>query len=327
MINLNTSLQYWFHIELNIFAHHFTRLTMKAFDITILTDHRYLEDSYSDEYAQNVLDEDNLLKKALERLGYSVHRTNWDDAEFDWSTTDYIFFRTTWDYFDRYEEFAIWLEDVCTKTKLINPKELIYWSLDKHYLNDLEQAGVRIPNTIFVEPKDTRSLSEIVSTLNWKEFILKPAISGAARHTYRFTKGNSTEHDAVFTELIANEAMLIQEFQENILTKGEVAFMVFGGKFSHAVLKKAKAGDFRVQDDFGGTIEIYEPNKAEIAFVEKAFTACNPLPIYARIDVIWDNNNELCIGEIELIEPELWFRLDEESADRCAIATQKYLNQ
>ena len=300
---------------------------MKRFDLTILTDHRYLEEQYADVYAQNVLDEDNLLKKALERLGYSVHRTNWDDANFDWTSTDYIFFRTTWDYFDRYEEFAPWLEDVCTKTKLINPKELIYWSLDKHYLNDLDQAGVRIPNTVFIEANDSRSLADVIESLDWKEFILKPAISGAARHTYRFTKEEASKHEAIFSELIAKESMLIQEFQTQILTKGEVAFMVFGGKFSHAVLKKAKAGDFRVQDDFGGTIEIYHPNKEEIAFVEKAFAACNPVPVYARIDVIWDNDDNLCIGEIELIEPELWFRLDEQSADRCALATQSYLNQ
>ena len=300
---------------------------MKAFDITILTDHRYLADDYSDTYSQNVVDEDQLLKKALEHQGFKVHRTNWDDVNFDWSSTDYIFFRSTWDYFDRYDEFAIWLENVCTKTKLINPKELIYWSLDKHYLMDLDLAGVRIPNTVFIEPQEKRSLAEIIETLDWQEFILKPAISGAARHTYRFTAETVTEHEAVFSELINKESMLIQEFQHNILTKGEVAFMVFGGKFSHAVLKKAKAGDFRVQDDFGGTISLYHPNETEIAFVEKAFAACNPLPIYARIDVIWDNQDELCIGEIELIEPEMWFRLDEQSADRCALATKEYLNQ
>ncbi|MFK7783685.1 MAG: RimK family alpha-L-glutamate ligase [Crocinitomicaceae bacterium] len=299
---------------------------MTHFDITILTDHRYLATHYENEYSQNVFDEDNLLKEALERLGYNVHRTNWDDKQFDWSTTNYIFFRTTWDYFDRYEEFAPWLEEVCTKTKLINPKDLIYWSLDKHYLRDLDQAGVHIPNTLFIEKGDSRSLSEIIESIHWQEFILKPAISGAARHTYRFTKDESAKHEAIFSELIASESMLIQEFQTQILTKGEVAFMVFGGKFSHAVLKKAKAGDFRVQDDFGGTIEIYHPNEKEIAFVEKAFAACNPTPIYARIDVIWDNDDQLCIGEIELIEPELWFRLDEQSADRCAIATQRYIN-
>lgn len=299
---------------------------MKAFDITILTEHRYLADHYEDEYAQNVIDEDRLLKEALEQLGYVVHRANWDDEHFDWTSTNYIFFRTTWDYFDRYGEFAPWLEDVCTKTKLINPKELIYWSLDKHYLQDLDRSGIKIPNTIFIEPGDQRLLNEVIATLDWKEFILKPAISGAARHTYRFTKDKAVDHEAVFSDLISNESMLIQEFQKNILTKGEVAFMVFGGKFSHAVLKTAKEGDFRVQDDFGGTIEIYQPNQMEIAFVEKAFAACNPLPIYARIDVIWDNDDELCIGEIELIEPELWFRLDEQSADRCALATKEYID-
>ena len=45
---------------------------------------------------------------------------------------------------------------------------------------------------------------------------------------------------------------MLQEYQNKITTKGEVAFMIFGGKYSHAVLKKAKPGDFRVQDDFGG---------------------------------------------------------------------------
>ena len=298
---------------------------MKAFDITILTEYRYLENSSADAYSQNVIDEDYLLKEALERLGYSVHRTNWDDKNFDWTTTEYIFFRTTWDYFDRYEEFAPWLENVCSKTKLINPKELIYWSLDKHYLQDLDQSGVRIPTTVFIEPGDARTLTEVIAPLDCKEFILKPAISGAARHTYRFTKEDAADNQAIFSELIAKESMLIQEFQTKILTKGEVAFMVFGGKFSHAVLKKAKDGDFRVQDDFGGTIETYHPNETEIAFVEKAFGACNPLPVYARIDVIWDNDDELCIGEIELIEPELWFRMNAKSADRCAIATHDYI--
>lgn len=299
---------------------------MNTFDITILTDARYIQDDQTNDYSSNVFREDRLLKEALERLGYSVHRTNWDDDNFDWTSTEYIFFRTTWDYFDRYDEFSVWLEDVCTKTKLINPKELIYWSLDKHYLQDLDQAGIRIPETIFIEPKETQTLSEIIASLNWKEFILKPAISGAGRHTYRFTKEKAADHQSIFSQLIAKESMLIQEFQANILTKGEVAFMVFGGKFSHAVLKTAKKGDFRVQDDFGGTIQHYYPDAAEIAFVERAFAACSPLPVYARIDVIWNNENELCIGEIELIEPELWFRMDDESADRCALATQSYLN-
>lgn len=299
---------------------------MNTFDITILTDQRYLTDLQRDEYSKNAIIEDQLLKEALERLGYSVYRTNWDDKNFDWNSTDYIFFRSTWDYSHRFDEFAVWLEDVSSKTKLINPKELIYWSLDKHYLQDLAQAGIRIPKTEFIERNETQTLLEIVDALDWEEFILKPAISGAGRHTYRFAREQAIDFQAIFTELITKESLLIQEFQSNILTKGEVGFMVFGGKFSHAILKTAKEGDFRVQDDFGGSIQHYQPNEAEIAFVEKAFAACSPLPIYARVDVLWNNNDELCVGEIELIEPELWFRMNDEAADRCALATKDYLN-
>ena len=47
---------------------------------------------------------------------------------------------------------------------------------------------------------------------------------------------------------------------------------------------------------------------------------------YARIDVIWNNENELCIGEIELIEPELWFRMNENAAQACAQAVFNHIN-
>ena len=261
---------------------------MNQFDITILTDHRYVNESKGDTYAENVFLEDNLLKIALEKIGIKVYRTNWDDPSFDWSSTRYILFRTTWDYFDRFDEFSTWLEKVSKLTRLINPKELIYWNIDKHYLQDISKSRIRIPNTIFLEPGEQRSLTEISSELNWKEFILKPAISGAARHTYRYTIDEAPSLEKTFAQLIAKESMLIQEFQTNILTKGEVAYMVFGGRFSHAILKKAKQGDFRVQDDFGGTVHPYTASEGEIAFAEKVVSVCDPVPLQARVDFIWD---------------------------------------
>lgn len=298
----------------------------KLYDITVLTDQRYVNPSKIDEYTQNVLNEDNGLCTALKSEGLKVHRTNWDNPNFDWSSTEYIIFRTTWDYFDRFAEFSKWLEYVSTVTKLINPKSLIYWNIDKHYLNDLKNAGVRIPQTQFIEQGETRQLKDICSELEWAEFILKPVVSGAARHTYRFKLSDVNQHEEIFKSLIADEGMMIQEFQNKIMTKGEVAFMVFGGKYSHAVLKTAKAGDFRVQDDFGGTISNYTPNAEEIKFIEHAVSACSPVPVYARIDVIWNNQDELCIGEIELIEPELWFRMSPTAARDCALAVKNYIS-
>ena len=152
------------------------------------------------------------------------------------------------------------------------PYEIIRWNLDKHYLRDLDRQGIPVPPTIFIEP------------------------------------GNIEEHETVFRDLIKTESMLLQEFQNTVVSEGEVALLLFGGKFSHAILKKAKEGDFRVQDDFGGSVHDYAASAEVIDFAEKVVSVYDPLPVYARVDVIRDNNNEFIVSELELIEPELWFR-------------------
>lgn len=299
-------------------------MSEKQFDFTILTDHRWVNPETIDDYTANVLLEDKLLLEAIENKGFKVNRKSWDDSSFDWASTKYVIFRTTWDYFERFPEFSLWLKEAQTKTKLINPRELILWNIDKHYLGDLDKKGIPIPPTVFIEKGDTRTLAEIAATENWKKFILKPVVSGAARHTYMMETDDIKQHEQIFRELIKEEAMMLQEFQENIFEKGEISLMIFGGKYSHAVLKKAKSGDFRVQDDFGGTLHDYEPQKAEIDIAESCMRACPQLPLYARVDIMWDNNGNPVVGELEMIEPELWFRRDDKAADRLAEAIAAY---
>lgn len=290
-------------------------------DFTILTDHRYVNPVKRTDYINNVILEDSLLKEALESLGFKVHRTNWDDPTMHWENTRFVIFRTTWDYFDRFTEFELWLNDVCKKTHLINSKELIYWNIDKHYLLELETKGVNIPPTKIIHRGSSQDITAIAKANNWDKFILKPTISGAARHTYLLSAEDIPKDVMnIFEELIIKEDMMVQEYQEQITTKGEVAFMLFGGKYSHAVLKQAKSGDFRVQDDFGGTLHEYTPSTKEIEFVQHAISACPEIPLYARVDVLWDNNDNLAVGEIELIEPELWFRRSTSAAKMLANA-------
>ncbi len=166
-------------------------------DITLLTDSRYVIPKEVNWYIQNILDEDHLLRSALEKRGLRIDRTNWDNAGYNWNNTRYALFRTTWDYFDRYREFLQWLDAVTAKTKLINSIELVRWNMDKHYLRDLYNNGIAIPPTLFIEPGEGRSLSEIVNDSGWNECILKPAVSGAARHTYRLNPENLEKHEAI----------------------------------------------------------------------------------------------------------------------------------
>jgi glutathione synthase/RimK-type ligase-like ATP-grasp enzyme len=296
-------------------------------DITLLTDARYVNPSTIDWYVQNILEEDRLVTEALQKRGLSVTRTNWDNTDYDWTKTRFAVFRATWDYFDRFQEFSRWLTSVNNKTNLINPLSLVKWNMDKHYLRDLKNRGINVPPTLFIEPGEIRSLAEIVKSTGWNDCILKPAVSGAARHTYKLNAFNVKDHETIFRKLIDEESMLIQEFQHQITTKGEVALMVFGGKFSHAVLKKAKAGDFRVQDDFGGTVHEYLPSPQEIEFAEHTVSTCSPFPVYARVDLIWDNQNNLSVSELELIEPELWFRKHLPAAEAFAEAILKKIEK
>ncbi len=100
--------------------------------------------------------------------------------------------------------------------------------------------------------------------------------------------------------------------------------MLFDGKFTHAILKRAKKGDFRVQDDFGGTVHPFSPDAEQIEWAERVVTSCHPLPIYARVDAIWDNNTNLALAELELIEPELWFRYHPDATEKLADAVIKH---
>lgn len=296
---------------------------MKPIDIIIVTEDRYVNPSEVNEYNANVLLEDKLVFEALEKEGLTVQRKSWSDSSFDWSTTKFILFRSTWDYFDRYPEFSKWLSNVSTKTTLLNSEKIIKWNIDKHYLSDLQQKGIHICETHFIEKNSAITLQKLHDNLGWQKTVLKPCISGAARHTYKLDSNNIEKHEGIFQELIANEAMMLQPFQENIMTEGEYSFVVINGKYTHAVQKIAKPGDFRVQDDFGGTVHTHKATTEEITFAENAVNACIEKPMYARVDVIIDNNNKLAISEIELIEPELWFRNNHEAAKKLGQGISK----
>ncbi len=297
-----------------------------TYDIVILTDKRYLNDSKTDSYKHNVFYEDFLVQEALNKLGLKTLRLAWDDTTFDWSSTTAVLFRTTWDYFDRFGEFSIWLENISKVTTLFNSEALIRWNIDKHYLTDLKNHGVHIAETYFIEKGYSSTLKDLHKNLGWNETVLKPCISGAARHTYKLNNNNIADYESLFSELISQESFMLQPFQHHIVTEGEISMMVFNGQFTHAILKKAKAGDFRVQDDFGGTVHNYSPTTEEIIFAENTVKSCPELPIYARVDIFTDNNGKTALSELELIEPELWFRHFPEAAKVLALSIKNQLN-
>lgn len=291
-----------------------------AYDVVLLTEDRYESPAETDWYVAQILREETLLREALERRGLRVGRVSWSNPAFDWSRTKIAVFRSTWDYFVRVESFLQWLVRCETRTHLINAAPLVRWNLDKHYLLDLERAGVPIPPTRIFERSSGATLAEAFRGSGWSEAVLKPAISGAGRHTYRIGPNDVERLEGTFRELLEQEAMLLQEFRPEILQGGELSLIFIAGRFAHAARKIAKSGEFRVQDDHGGKAYPHEAAPDEIAFAAAAIEACPSAPTYARVDLLRTADARLLLMELELIEPELFFRLHPRSADMLAEA-------
>tara|TARA_B100001758_G_scaffold246924_1_gene263242 strand:- start:881 stop:1783 length:903 start_codon:yes stop_codon:yes gene_type:complete len=291
---------------------------MKKYDVVILTESRYVKPEIIDDYVQNVLTEDGLIYDELKKLGLRVTRKDWDDKHFNWEDAKLLLIRSTWDYFHRFKAFKKWIDNVNSKSILINTYDQVNWNFDKHYLKDLQQNNINIPSSIFIKKGSTITLQDCMTKNDWNCIVVKPTISGAGRHTYKVDKSNVSEVNQNFLELVKEEDFIIQEFQKNIESKGEVAVVLINGEYTHAILKLAKKGDFRVQDDFGGTVHDYEPNQDMITFAQESIKSLSPTPVYARVDIIWDNNNNMAVSELELIEPELWFRNNPSAAVKIA---------
>ena len=294
-------------------------------DITLLTCRAYYKPDNVTPYIQNILLEQELLKSAFEAQGLKVDITYWDNPTYEWQETKSVLFRTIWDYFERFDEFWEWLEQVKTKTRLINSYELIKWNIDKHYLKDLSSWGIKTVPTYFADKGCNMKLHEIAKRNQWKDLVIKPAISASAFKTYKILANEIQANEKLFNSLVQERNMLVQPYFETITQLGEASLMVFDGKFTHAILKKAQPGDFRVQDDFGGTVHNYIPTKAEINFAEKVFKTCNTKPVYGRVDIVWDNDKNFYLSELEIIEPELWIRNYPKCAERIAEAVDKIL--
>ena len=300
---------------------------MQKYNIAILTESRYENPTKSTPYIENILLEDRLLQEALERKNLSVIRIDWDKKDFDWTSVDFAIFRSTWDYMIRFDEFKTWFDATHSKTKFINPPAIIEWNMDKHYFQDLAKKGINIPSTIYAHKGDDITLMELFQQGGHEEAVIKPTVSAGGKHTYRINANNIQEYEAVFQEVIAEEDMMIQPFLTSVMKRGEVSLMVMNGQYTHSVLKIAKKGDFRVQDNWGGTVHHYEPTVEEMAFSEQVVAACEPPPIYARVDIANDNEGKVTLIEAELFEPELWFRFNEKSADVLADGVIRYMKE
>ena len=279
-------------------------------DIAIVTQASLLQLDQQDPWQCQIALEEAWLTQALREQGLTVCRLPWDDPQQDWSQVRGAVLRSTWDYSERSEEFEAWLDRAGQQTLLFNRYDLLRWNIDKHYLRDLAEQGVAIVPSVFVAKGQQIDLPALAQRFGWDEVVIKPVVSAGARGTQCIDLQQPQAAQQALDEASAREAMIVQPFLPSVLLQGELSLVVIAGEVCHAVRKTPRPGDFRVQDDHGGHVLPHIANTEEIAFAERAVAACPVLPLYARVDMLRDQQGRLRLLELELIEPELFFRFN-----------------
>lgn len=263
----------------------------------------------------NLFEPDQQLIPELAKHGITAQPAVWDDASTDWTKFDWLIFRNTWDYYEKEHQFNHWLDQIeGLQIKTLNPTAVIRQNKHKFYLRDLEQKGVRILPTVFINKTDSLNLAKLIPK-EWNKAVIKPAFSAGSYLTQVFSLEEIAVVNENYSEIAKEKELLLQEFRPEIQTLGETSLIFFNKKYAHAINKKPAAGDFRIQVQFGGIYEAIQPNSALIEQAQKIVdTFPDPL-LYARVDGIVIDN-QLHLMEIECIEPDLYFNFSEGARER-----------
>lgn len=243
------------------------------------------------------------LSAALAMADVTAAPTAWTDHVMDASgLKDFplVLGVLTWGYYERHPD---WLAATtlwgAAGVRVANPASVLNWNSDKSYLRRLETAGVPIPPTAWSDGVTHTEVDAAFDRFGTETLVIKPTVSGGAWKTVKLSRGE-TLIDA------PDGPAMIQPFLPDLVAKGELSLLFFGGRFSHAVMKRAKAGDFRVQVQYGGDyVHVPEPPAAAAALAERVLAAIEEPLLYARVDMVEAEGTWLLM-EAELVEPDFY---------------------
>ncbi|QHS59584.1 ATP-grasp domain-containing protein [Chitinophaga agri] len=268
--------------------------------------------------------EDRKLLHTLTAAGWEATAEDWKDENTDWTNYEVVILKSPYDYHNRLNEFRAWLHKLARAgVQLLNPAEMVLWNADKHYLQEIADAGFDIIPSVFLEKDTITDLVELFDRLGAEKIIVKPCVSGGSKNTFTLVAGETDLHHHPLKELLPKEAFIAQPFM-NEIHEGEWSMLFFGGAYSHTIVKKPKAGDFRVQPQYGASIHAVTPAPAVIGKATELVRRFAGGALYTRVDGVLADG-KLMLMELELIEPLLYTAFDEESFARYITALDKVL--
>jgi glutathione synthase/RimK-type ligase-like ATP-grasp enzyme len=259
-----------------------------------------------------------LLRRALTEQGMDATVHVWNDPAVDWGRFALVLVLYVWGYPVQRRSFLDWAGQVDSRTRLVNSLAAVTWSSDKTYLRDLEDAGVRVIPTTWIE-----------AGTPWHppagDYVIKPSVASGGLGAARYAQSAVAVADDHVRRLHAQgQTVMVQPYQAAVDASGETALVFIGGQFSHAVGKQAL-----LRPDVGETDRLWahevitavQPRRAQRELAETALTAAGARvgPVaYARVDVVDDADGRPQVLEVELIEPTLSLTVEPAAAGRLA---------
>jgi glutathione synthase/RimK-type ligase-like ATP-grasp enzyme len=276
-------------------------------------------------YDANTVDEDALLSEVLTEMGIAHRIVAWSDPEVDWSEFSQVLIKSTWDYFDYYPEFLVWLNRLEMQgIPVLNEVVTLRWNSSKDYLLEIESNGFPCVAGKLLPKGSLTTLDQLFELVPAEQLVVKPLVSGGAKNTLKISR---TDEPVVLEKLlqwVQEEDFLVQPYIKEIVEVGEYSLLFFNETFSHAVLKTPAPADFRVQHYYGGTIQEITPDASLLAAAKGLVDRYAKNTLYARVDgVLIDGVFHLM--ELELIEPYLFLGLSDKALPNYKAALRQRL--
>jgi len=270
--------------------------------------------------APDLAPDDQLLIPALEVCGLVPVPTVWSDATIPWDSFDAVVVRSCWDYHLRIAEFSDWLARLeSARIPVFNSPAIVRWNSDKRYLLDLARHGVPTVPTMIVENGGVEEIARVAAAEAWTRVVVKPAVSASGYETYAVNAPFDDQAVTALGRAVAVGDVLVQPFAQEVPRDGEYSFTFIDGAFSHATIKRATAGEFRVQTEHGGRVDRIAASESLVSQAARVLSVLPETPLYARVDGI-ARGDAFLLMELELIEPNLFLEYQDGAAIRLARA-------
>jgi glutathione synthase/RimK-type ligase-like ATP-grasp enzyme len=262
--------------------------------------------------------DDQLLLQALRAAGAEAEPAVWDAVDYPWASRRLVVIRSTWDYVGRRESFLAWADATAALARVENDPATLRWNTDKRYLIDFERRGHAVVPTTVLEERTMAGLERLLAARGWDDAVVKPLVGASGRDTFRVRAGRVAAAGEPLAAALARTRLLVQPFLP-VAEEGELSLLFFDGIFSHAARKRPAAGEFRVQEQFGGSTLPAVAAPGDVALGQRILGGLDRCPLYARLDFLHSPDGWL-LSEIELTEPSMFLALDPAAPARFARA-------